>query len=440
MKEQRKSNNKGITLIALVISIIVMLILAGVSINAVVGEDGILSKAQKSSITTRLATYKEELELNLVEEYEDANNINCVGETIKKYIPSIEGNEIDSFVIYRGKLMYIGNDTIMKEVANNLQIENGSENSKDIVQVTDEINKICVSVTPPKNDSEATPEKCVGIRLYDKNNQNATNWRLVIEYNSKNEPKARYGSGFFLLKAGTIIGNGIEVKNDYVINYSTNEIVLLSNYKEWSLSSQLAVTDGIVMNLDAKNLSDGKWTGVVKHGDLNFNTEKNSLYFDGDGDYLELTASSNFTKGFTLEMYMNLDRYVYNNGSGRNWFGILCKVDDMFSPTGLVYRRGMRIGSGDQKILGYFWEQGHDSSLPGGGHGVYLDKEVGFEVGKDIFLTYVYRRSQDYTAEEKTKLNWSKTNLDKIDVYVDGVLKSTGYQSPTTYSTRFKFI
>ena len=41
-------NNKGITLIALIITIIVMLILAAVSINMVIGEDGIIKKSEEA--------------------------------------------------------------------------------------------------------------------------------------------------------------------------------------------------------------------------------------------------------------------------------------------------------------------------------------------------------------------------------------------------------
>ncbi len=37
-------NNKGITLIALVITIIILLILAGVAIRTITGEDGLLRK------------------------------------------------------------------------------------------------------------------------------------------------------------------------------------------------------------------------------------------------------------------------------------------------------------------------------------------------------------------------------------------------------------
>ena len=44
----KQNTNKGITLIALVITIIVLLILAGVSIAMLTGENGILTQAQKS--------------------------------------------------------------------------------------------------------------------------------------------------------------------------------------------------------------------------------------------------------------------------------------------------------------------------------------------------------------------------------------------------------
>ena len=40
-KLQNLRNNKGITLIALIITVIVMLILAGVAINLTIGENGI---------------------------------------------------------------------------------------------------------------------------------------------------------------------------------------------------------------------------------------------------------------------------------------------------------------------------------------------------------------------------------------------------------------
>ena len=60
-------SKKGITLIALVITIIVLLILAGVSINAVIGENGIASKAKLAKEETAIAEDKEKINLAIAE-------------------------------------------------------------------------------------------------------------------------------------------------------------------------------------------------------------------------------------------------------------------------------------------------------------------------------------------------------------------------------------
>ena len=64
MQKKRKieKENKAITLIALVITIIVLLILAGVTIAALSGDNGILTNATKAKYATELSQYNEELQ------------------------------------------------------------------------------------------------------------------------------------------------------------------------------------------------------------------------------------------------------------------------------------------------------------------------------------------------------------------------------------------
>lgn len=62
-----KKNNKAITLIALIITIIVLLILAGVTLNMIVGNKGILNKANKADENTKYKTAYEELKLKILE-------------------------------------------------------------------------------------------------------------------------------------------------------------------------------------------------------------------------------------------------------------------------------------------------------------------------------------------------------------------------------------
>ena len=61
MKEKTKNERKGITLIALVVTIVVLLILAGVSINLVLGNNGIVAKAEKASVETEISQIAEKI-------------------------------------------------------------------------------------------------------------------------------------------------------------------------------------------------------------------------------------------------------------------------------------------------------------------------------------------------------------------------------------------
>lgn len=63
MKETLRVRNRGITLIALVITIIILLILAAVTIAALSGENGILSNASKAKQETEVASEKEQISL-----------------------------------------------------------------------------------------------------------------------------------------------------------------------------------------------------------------------------------------------------------------------------------------------------------------------------------------------------------------------------------------
>lgn len=65
---KRNVNNNGITLIALVVTIIVLLILAGVSISMLTGENGILNRAGEAKEKTTLSQKKETTDLANMEE------------------------------------------------------------------------------------------------------------------------------------------------------------------------------------------------------------------------------------------------------------------------------------------------------------------------------------------------------------------------------------
>ena len=65
-KNYRLENNNGITLIVLVITIVLLIILSGISINLVFGENGIIQRAQNASKSQTIAQIQEKLELEKV--------------------------------------------------------------------------------------------------------------------------------------------------------------------------------------------------------------------------------------------------------------------------------------------------------------------------------------------------------------------------------------
>ena len=83
-----KRQVKGITLVALVVTIIILLILAGVAISLSLGEDGIFKRAQESSMVYENASGNEKIEIDKVSNYIDnlngIQNMSEVEKAIKK--------------------------------------------------------------------------------------------------------------------------------------------------------------------------------------------------------------------------------------------------------------------------------------------------------------------------------------------------------------------
>ena len=70
---KRLKKARGITLIALIITIIILIILAGITIVALSGENGILKQATEAKDKTEQAQLEEEVNLKILEKETDKN-------------------------------------------------------------------------------------------------------------------------------------------------------------------------------------------------------------------------------------------------------------------------------------------------------------------------------------------------------------------------------
>ena len=79
IKKEKDIKQKGITLIALIVTIIVLLILAGVTIATLTGENGILTRANDAKVITEISALKEDIDVYVVGK--ELNNV----EGIERY-------------------------------------------------------------------------------------------------------------------------------------------------------------------------------------------------------------------------------------------------------------------------------------------------------------------------------------------------------------------
>ena len=136
-------NEKGITLLALVITIVVLLILSGVTIRALLsGDNGtMIDTAGKAKIREQFSNYKEALEKYKLEktiELEDFDEITFSASktgiyydgieaensyTIKDVIPDIKDEYLDLFTVVKGELLLTSQDLTLLDVAKGLDIK-----------------------------------------------------------------------------------------------------------------------------------------------------------------------------------------------------------------------------------------------------------------------------------------------------------------------------
>ena len=409
-----------------------MLILAGVSISAIVGEDGLLTKAQQAPFANKLASYNEEFEMNAVgaitdEGIDNRDKITLMNEYVKQYVPSLEDNDIGQFAIINGQLYYVGDEDLEREVCksqgyNTLPEGMTAEEFASSVESSaiEEILKNMTGDAFTSTDDEGNTQT-LGIQLWDKTFGNGNKWKIITEVeNGVN--KATYGTEWYYVEAGqNVEGIGI-LKNSYIINYTTRKAVRFDANKHTMLAygSNLAVTDGLVFNADPTNMGDGdaeSWgeaifngfsgTEYYENGIIKSGWSSSAFVFDGEDDHVILNSPGDFSNGFTFEFYGNNDRFTsYNEDKG---------AGPLFIRRGTSsFMNSMRFGYLNDDSNEYaFWKFSNKAQEK-----VPIE-DLGLEINKDYFFTYVC----------------SIDNVNKIvnsKVYIDGIKK---YEYNTDYNS-----
>ena len=148
---KRLKNAKGITVIALIITVIILLILAGISLNLVIGENGIIEKSKLAGRISTIEGIRESLQMEVARSYDDDATLDVqkLKNNIMEDYPEakIIGNEFPIIVIIKeyayeidenGKVEYIGkeNELISKTKIEASPTENTTPELVQKVNVT----------------------------------------------------------------------------------------------------------------------------------------------------------------------------------------------------------------------------------------------------------------------------------------------------------------
>ena len=234
------NDEKGITLIALVITIIVLIILAGISISLVLGENGTITKAKQAKTETEQAEQNEEIGLNetskYIEEMGASGGTTNPPETIKT-VEEVKGGD------------YFEKPTTVKDSNGNLiKVPEGFKIAEDSgINVTEGIviedNDIITGIGNNRGNQYVWVPVGTGIKKADGTTVDITLGRYAFANGTSDKDSS-----------GNVLTKGTPILQQSAENY-TQEVVINSYFKELTVSRTGVVSSSIGgLNTTALNL------------------------------------------------------------------------------------------------------------------------------------------------------------------------------------------
>ena len=342
MKNQKKSKkflkkeNSGITLIALVISVIVLLILSGISISMISGENGILKQAGNARTQTDIAGEKEILQTSALaaiskEKYGDLTK-EKLDDELNKYSEIQSTEQVDNGIVvtFKSNRVYIvnfsGDVSRYYDIAiDNLVVKDGdnvlAENCKS-VQLGKSLTINFEASIPGGSITSITPSI-----LYTTSGEKSKTFTIVGKASDGQEITKEYTvnlKGYYSIpeiQVGDFVKYDVEYQDmwDNSLNYSTTNGWRLLNYKkneDGTYSDVELISKGVPAYLDYNtNGTNANWwpnsddeiTNFKKI--LNDNNTNTYLFYTGRTIYCGIQSAAG--------MYYNLGEIIFRYGTSR---------------------------------------------------------------------------------------------------------------------------
>ena len=349
MRENKLKENKGITLIALVITIIVLIILAGVSVAMLVGPNGILTQAKEAAEKTAEAEAEERVKLAVMASYDGAGTID--EEKVKKELEAqgtfsgtIPGNiTFDGYKFYISETgevkRYIPRPIEKDKTTSEIEVYSETENT----EIADNYwNKIVI----PAGFGIATEsgnDVTEGIVVEDKDKGNQFVWVPVgnIKINDGGETKK-------------IVLSRYEFDSNGIANQRDDEYAISNQYKELSESTKGNTVAKDLADFEIKTKASGgyyiaRYEASNNNGVVESKADKTTwTYINQPADATAAQTMNGEEKPFTSDLINSLA-----------WDTALVYIqtfsgDQDYSMQGSLYSSKQNTGeSGDQQLKIY---------------------------------------------------------------------------------------
>jgi len=241
-------NNRGITLIALVITIIVLIILAGVVIILSIGENGIFKKVEEAREKYEIETIREKVEIEIMnQEIEEITLGNEI--TVDLVLQELLGEGIFESIDKETKIGYIGDYEV--------KLKYNEEQKVVIEYIKKAIGAIATYTLEPK---DYTNEEEVSILLTVKGGvKSVTKPDGLVVYPTNNEIALNYqvtSNGTYTFKIEEANGNKVQ-KNviiDTIDRLSPNDFEITAECVDFKITVKGSTTDA---EADENNVKSG---------------------------------------------------------------------------------------------------------------------------------------------------------------------------------------
>ena len=300
------NNKKGITLIALVVTVVVLIILAGVSINAVLGDNGIIKKANQAASVTKEAEVKEAINRTILEFY-----LTDDYETLEDFLKAkVTEGKIDSVTKNADGTLTVKKGEYSVTVENKTNSSGGSSSGGETQTPEITIGEAKVVANSDGTGSAITDANSVylGNTLYITFSHSITGGTTVVD---KTIPYAVTANGTYTFTVtGTVNGKSYTKNVSVTVNQfkdvyeymQTNTKVTYSDGEVWipegfriSRDSAEKVQGGVV--IEDKDLNQFVWVPVATIADY-----KRTWYI-GDGSF------SNYSEALPEDEKTSVETY-----------------------------------------------------------------------------------------------------------------------------------